>query len=290
MRAAAYLFGKIAHGVDIDALAVLGFEQADRAAFLGLGYGRFLHADRHPGADGAVDQALNLFKLFGCHPAAESEIKAQALGGNVAAFLVHLLAQYAALAEAGYFPRETLLKTKTLGSILQGHPERETPGVEANTGSLGQGLSIGVGMALAGRLDKLNYRTWVVLGDGELAEGQVWEAVTAAAAFKLDNLTAIVDMNGIQAVGRTCDRYNLGNIRGKFDAFGWKTFEIDGHDMAQILQALDDASEVRGAPSAIIAGTVKGKGVSFAENTPAYHNNLLTKEQQEAARREILAM
>lgn len=201
-----------------------------------------------------------------------------------------VLAQYAALAEAGYFPKETLLKTKTLGCILQGHPERETPGVEANTGSLGQGLSIGVGMALAGRLDTLNYRTWVVLGDGELAEGQVWEAVTAAAAFKLDTLTAIVDMNGIQAVGRTCDRYNLGNIRGKFDAFGWKTFEIDGHDMAQILQALDDASEVKGAPSAIIARTVKGKGVSFAENTPAYHNNLLTKEQQEAARREIMAM
>ena len=97
-------------------------------------------------------------------------------------------------------------------------------------------------------------------------------------------------MNGIQAVGRTCDRYDLGNIRGKFDAFGWKTFEIDGHDMAQVLQALDNASEVKGAPSAIIARTVKGKGVSFAENTHAYHNNLLTKEQQEAARREIMAM
>jgi transketolase len=201
-----------------------------------------------------------------------------------------VLAQYAALAEAGYFPKETLLKTKTLGCFLQGHPERETPGIEANTGSLGQGLSIGVGIALGGRVDGLDYRTWVVLGDGELAEGQVWEAVTAAAAFKLDTLTAIVDMNGIQAVGRTCDRYDLGDIRGKFNAFGWKTFEIDGHDMAQIVKSLDDASAVKGVPSAIIARTVKGKGVSFAENTHLYHNNLLTKEQQEEARRMILAM
>ena len=115
-------------------------------------------------------------------------------------------------------------------------------------------------------------------------------AVTAAAAYKLDTLTAIVDMNGIQAVGKTCDRYDLGDIRGKFNAFGWKTFEIDGHDMGQIVKALDEASEVRGVPSAIIARTVKGKGVSFAENTAAYHNNLLTKELQEQARQEILAM
>jgi transketolase len=201
-----------------------------------------------------------------------------------------VLAQYAALAEAGYFPKETLKKTKTLGCILQGHPERETPGVEANTGSLGQGLSIGIGMALGGRLDGLGYHTWVILGDGELAEGQVWEAVTAASAFRLDTLTAIVDMNGIQAVGKTCDRYDLGDIRGKFAAFGWKTFEIDGHDMAQIVKALDDASKVRGVPTAIIARTVKGKGVSFAENTHTYHNNLLTKELQEQAVREILAM
>lgn len=200
-----------------------------------------------------------------------------------------VLAQYAALAEAGYFPKETLKKTKTLGCFLQGHPERETPGVEANTGSLGQGLSIGVGIALGGRLDGLEYHTWVILGDGELAEGQVWEAATAAAAYKLDSLTAIVDMNGIQAVGKTCDRYDLGDIRGKFAAFGWKTFEIDGHDMGQIVRALDEASSVRGLPTAIIARTVKGKGVSFAENTHAYHNNLLTKEQQEQARGEILA-
>jgi len=145
-------------------------------------------------------------------------------------------------------------------------------------------------MAPGGRLAGLGYHAWVTHGDGKLAEGQVWEAVTAASAFKLDNLTAIVDMNGIQAVGKTCDRYDLGDIRGKFSAFGWKTFEIDGHDMAQVVRALDEASEVRGVPTAIIARTVKGKGVSFAENTHAYHNNLLTKEQQEQAVREILAM
>lgn len=201
-----------------------------------------------------------------------------------------VLAQYAALAEAEYFPKETLHKTKTLGCFLQGHPERETPGVEANTGSLGQGLSIGVGMALGGRLDGLDYHTWVILGDGELAEGQVWEAATAAAAFKLDTLTAIVDMNGIQAVGRTRDRYDLGDIRGKFAAFGWKTFEIDGHNMEEIVKALDEATAVRCVPTVIVARTVKGRGVSFAENTHAYHNNLLTKEQQEQARRDIRAM
>ncbi len=203
-----------------------------------------------------------------------------------------VLAQYAALAELGYFPKETLLKTKTLGCFLQGHPERETPGVEANTGSLGQGLSIGVGIALGGRLDGLDYHAWVILGDGELGEGQVWEAITTScAAYKLDTLTAIVDMNGIQAVGKTCDRYDLGDIRGKFNAFGWKTFEIDGHDMGQIVKALDEASEVRGVPKRHHCPDGKGQGVCPSPRIPlTYHNNLLTKELQNKARQEILAM
>jgi transketolase len=201
-----------------------------------------------------------------------------------------VLAQYAALAEAGYFRKELLATTKSLGSILQGHPERDTPGIEANTGSLGQGLSVGVGMALAGRMDSLDYRVYVVLGDGELAEGQVWEAAMAASHYALSNLTVIVDMNGIQAMGRTRDRYAVGNIPGRFAAFGWKTFEIDGHDVADIAWALDRASDVKGCPTAIVARTVKGKGVDFAENTHTYHNNLLTAEDREKAIASVMAM
>ncbi|MDR1740573.1 MAG: transketolase [Synergistaceae bacterium] len=201
-----------------------------------------------------------------------------------------VLAQYAALAELGYFDKSVLATTKSFGSLLQGHPERSTPGVEANTGSLGQGLSIGVGMALAGKADKRGYHVYAVLGDGELAEGQIWEAAMAANHYSLDNLTAIVDMNGIQAQGRTNDRYRINNIPGRFAAFGWKTFEIDGHDMGEIVWALDEASMVKGAPTAIVARTVKGKGVGFAENSHAYHNNLLTPETRSQAIASVKAM
>jgi transketolase len=201
-----------------------------------------------------------------------------------------VLAQYAALAEAGYFDKAVLSTTKSLGSLLQGHPERTTPGVEANTGSLGQGLSTGVGMALAGKADGLDYRVYVVVGDGELAEGQIWEAAMAANHYALDNLTVVVDMNGIQAMGKTRDRYRIQNIPGRFAAFGWKTFEIDGHDIQEIAGALDTASSVKGCPTAIIARTVKGKGVSFAENTHVYHNNLLTAEEREKAIASIMAL
>ncbi|GHV33933.1 transketolase [Synergistales bacterium] len=201
-----------------------------------------------------------------------------------------VLAQYAALTLSGYFDRSVLATTKSLGSLLQGHPERTTPGIEANTGSLGQGLSTGVGMALAGKADNRDYRVYVILGDGELAEGQVWEAVMAANNYALDNLTAIVDLNGIQAVGKTRDRYRIDNVPGRFAAFGWKTFEIDGHNMAEIVETLDAAASVRGCPSAIVARTVKGKGVSFAENTSAYHNNLLTAEEREKAIASVMAM
>jgi transketolase len=201
-----------------------------------------------------------------------------------------VLAQYAALAEAGYYDKTVLSTTKSLGSLLQGHPERTTPGVEANTGSLGQGLSIGAGMALAGKTDGRGYRVYVVMGDGELAEGQIWEAAMTANHYTLDNLTAIVDMNGIQAMGKTRDRYLIQNVAGRFAAFGWKTFEIDGHDMADIVNALDKASGVTGCPTAIVARTIKGKGVNFAENTHAYHNNLLTAEEREKAIASVMAM
>jgi transketolase len=201
-----------------------------------------------------------------------------------------VLAQYAALALCGYFPLQALLSTKKLGSFLQGHPERDrTPGVEANTGSLGQGLSIGLGMALTGRLDSRDYRVYVILGDAELAEGQIWEAVTAAAFYRVANLVAIVDHNKLQATGVISEMYDVGEIGRKFAAFGWRVLETDGHDLASIADALDAADENTGQPVMILAHTVKGKGVSFAENEPSFHNGALTAEQYEQALGEIVS-
>ena len=196
--------------------------------------------------------------------------------------------QYAALAESGYFPVEDLKHTKEIGSYLQGHPDvQKTPGIEAGTGSLGQGLSIGLGMALGQRLDHLDSRTYVLVGDGEIAEGQIWEAAMAASAFKADNLTAIVDRNRLQANGRTKERFDTGDIMAKFLSFGWHVIEINGHDMREILSALDEAETVKGVPTAIIANTVKGKGVSFAENVVGYHNGMLTEETYRQALQEL---
>lgn len=186
--------------------------------------------------------------------------------------------QYAALAEAGYFPKEALKHTKELGAMLQGHPDvRKTPGIEAGTGSLGQGLSIGLGMALGLRLDGIPARVYVLLGDGELDEGQVWEAAMAASAYGAANLIAIVDNNGMQATGRLEDRLDSGDLGEKWRSFGWNVLEINGHDMAQILSALDQADQAE-VPTVILAHTVKGKGIHFAENVAAYHNGILTEE------------
>lgn len=198
-----------------------------------------------------------------------------------------VLAQYAALAECGYFPKSILKTTKTFGSILQGHPERNTPGIEANTGSLAQGLSFGVGMALGGKLDKRNYKVYVILGDGELNEGQLWEAITAASVYKLDNLVVIVDCNKLQASGPTKEIYDIGDIKSKFDAFGWKSFQINGHNMKEIIEVLDSVDKIKGTPSVIIAQTIKGKGISFAENVTSFHNTLLTAEQFKRANLDI---
>ena len=198
--------------------------------------------------------------------------------------------QYAALAESGYFPVEDLKHTKEIGSYLQGHPDvQKTPGIEAGTGSLGQGLSIGLGMALGLKLDRLDSRTYVLVGDGEIAEGQIWEAAMAASAFKADNLVAIVDRNRLQANGRTKERFDTGDIMAKFLSFGWHVIEINGHDMREILSALDEAETVKGVPTAIIANTVKGKGVSFAENVVGYHNGMLTEETYRQALLELAA-
>jgi len=195
--------------------------------------------------------------------------------------------QYAALAQAGYFPIEELKDTKTLDSMLQGHPDLIKTGhvgIEAGTGSLGQGLSIGVGMALGLRMDKIAANIYVLIGDGELAEGQVWEAAMAASVFGLDKLVAIVDKNNKQAQGAVVDRFNIENIAEKWKSFGWHVIEIGGHDMEQILGALYAADDVHGKPTVIIANTVKGKGLAIAEEHPAgFHNAALTQEQYDGA-------
>ena len=181
-------------------------------------------------------------------------------------------AQYAALAVAGYFPKEDLMTLRRLGSHLQGHPDsKATPGVEVCTGSLGQGLSMANGMALGLRLDGSGSRVHALLGDGELQEGQVWEAAMAAAHYRLDNLCALIDANRLQIDGEVAKVMGVESIAAKFRAFGWHVLEIDGHDMAAIVAALDAAKQHKGQPTAIVAATVKGKGVSFFENKASYH-------------------
>ncbi len=169
---------------------------------------------------------------------------------------------YAALAQSGYFPHDEIMTLRKLGSPLEGHPNmKRLPGVEASTGSLGQGLSIGVGYALAARVDKKDYHTYVVTGDGEIGEGQVWEAAASAAKYQLDNLTLIVDRNHFQQTGASEDVLNMDPIDGKLTAFGWKTQVINGNDMREVVKALDRANVVKGQPTAIVSLTHKGQGI-----------------------------
>jgi transketolase len=195
---------------------------------------------------------------------------------------------YAALAECGYFSTSELNTLRQIDSHLQGHTERlTTPGVEISSGSLGQGLSFAVGAALAGRLDKASWRVYCLMSDGECAEGQIWEAVMAASHYKLDNLTAILDNNGIQLSGFTKDVLNIEPFNKKFDAFGWNVIEIDGHNVNQVIDALKKAQAYKGKPSIIIAHTVKGKGVSFMENNVDFHGKAPNAEQLEKALKEL---
>jgi len=195
---------------------------------------------------------------------------------------------YATLAEAGYFPVSELATLRKLDSRLQGHTDRKfTPGVEMSAGSLGMGLSFGIGAALAAKLDSKTYRTFVLLSDGECEEGQTWEAALSAAHFKLDNLTAIVDCNGMQLSGWTRDIMNLEPFTQKWQAFGWHTLDIDGHDLDQILSACQEAEKIKGKPTIIVARTIKGKGVSFMENNVAFHGKAPTREEAERALKEL---
>jgi transketolase len=191
---------------------------------------------------------------------------------------------YAVLAERGYFPVDELSTLRKLNSRLQGHADMtSTPGVEMSSGSLGQGLSFGIGVALAARLDKKDYRVYVLLGDGECDEGQIWEAAMAAAHFKLDNIVAIVDHNDLQLDGPNCDIMNLEPLPEKFKAFGWHVTEVDGHNLSQLLTAFEKAKEIKGRPTAIIAHTIKGKGVSFMEGNVDFHGKAPTTAEIEQA-------
>ncbi|MBS3908764.1 MAG: transketolase [Actinobacteria bacterium] len=198
---------------------------------------------------------------------------------------------YAALAESGYFPREDLATLRKIDSHLQGHPDmNKTPGVEISTGSLGMGFSAAVGMALGLKLDKSESRVYALIGDGESQEGIIWEAGMFAAQHKLDNLVGIVDYNNLQIDGHVSDIVDIRPIAAKWSAFGWHTIEIDGHSVAQIIGALDEAKSVKGKPTMIVANTVKGKNVSFMEGQVDFHGKAPSKDEVAQACGEIAAL
>jgi len=195
---------------------------------------------------------------------------------------------YAVLAEKGFINKDELTGFRQIYSNLQGHPDmKKVPGVEMSTGSLGQGLSVANGMALAGKLDGKSYRVYVLLGDGEIQEGQIWEAAMTAAHYKLDNLTAFLDHNGLQIDGKITEVMSPEPVDEKFKAFGWHVIKIDGHDFNQIENAVNEAKTVKGKPTIIIAETVKGKGVSFMENEAGWHGTAPNKEQAQKALEEL---
>lgn len=199
-------------------------------------------------------------------------------------------ALYAALAARGYFSRGELQKFRAVDGILQGHPSMtKTPGVDMSSGSLGQGLSCANGMALAGRIDHKSYQVYCICGDGEMQEGQIWEALMTAAHYKLDHLTLFIDRNGLQIDGPTTQVMNIEPLKEKLIAFGWDTQVIAGHDVSAIDQAITRAKALRGKPSAIILNTVKGKGVSFMENVAGWHGTPPDSNQAAQAREELEA-
>ena len=194
---------------------------------------------------------------------------------------------YAALSEAGYFPKEELSKLRQINSLLQGHPHPKTPGIEIATGSLGQGLSVANGIALAAKLDNKKCKIYTLIGDGESQEGQVWEAAMTSAHYKLNNLVAILDHNGLQIDGKTEEVMGVNPIIDKWKAFGWHVIEIDGHDYNQIIDALNLADTIKDKPVMIIANTIKGKGVSFMENNVGWHGKTPDEEQLKEALKEL---
>ena len=197
---------------------------------------------------------------------------------------------YVAMAKLGFFPEKDLKTLRDLGSPLQGHPDRtRLPGIEASTGSLGQGLSIAVGMAMSGKLDAADWRVYCMMGDGETQAGQIWEAAMLAGRRNLDNLCGILDYNQVQQTGKVVDRLDIEPVVAKWRSFNWHVREIDGHDIAQILDALDEAELVHDRPTLIVSHTVKGKGVSFMELNSAWHGKAPNDEQLADALKELKA-
>ena len=195
---------------------------------------------------------------------------------------------YSVLAHRGFFAKEDLKTFGIIGSRFQVHPDRKkVPGIEASTGALGQGLSVAAGMALAARLDGRHYHTYAILGDGEIQEGQIWEAAMFASHYRLGNLTAVLDYNNVQLMGNVSDIMEIAPVDKKWASFGWEVIEIDGHDMERIIDALNKAKSTKGKPAIIIADTTKGKGVSFMENTCSWHGNVPTEDEYQKAMEEI---
>lgn len=244
-------------------------------------------ASGHPGGSlSAVEILTSLYfnemKVDPRNPKASNRDRFVLSKGHAAPVL------YSTLARKGYFNVEELMGLRKFGSILQGHPNmNDVPGVDMSTGSLGQGISAAVGMAMAGKLDNQEYRVYALLGDGELQEGQVWEASMAAAHYKLDNLTAFLDYNGLQIDGNVAEVMNPGPVADKFRAFGWNVIEIDGHDFNAILDAIEQAKNTKNQPTMVVCKTIKGKGVSFMENEASWHGTAPNKEQCDKALAEI---
>ncbi len=197
-------------------------------------------------------------------------------------------ALYAALAEAGYFPVEELKTLRKLGTRLQGHPSmRHLPGIDMSTGSLGQGLSAAIGMALGGKLDRKDHYIYVIMGDGEIEEGSIWEAAMSGSHYKLDHIVAFLDRNRLQIDGKTAQVMSVAPVKEKWEGFGWNVISINGHDISEIIRAVNEAKKNEGRPSIIISHTIKGKGVSFMEGSLNFHGKAPNKEQYEIALREL---
>jgi transketolase len=230
----------------------------------------FAASSGHPGGSlSEIDILVALYNRVLCHypksPASPDRDRFILSKGHATPGL------YAVLAHQGYFPRKDLVNFRSLNTHLQGHARRGTPGIEMSSGSLGQGLSFSLGVALAGRLDRRDYRTYVLLGDGECDEGQVWEAAMAAAHYKLDTLTAVVDRNHIQNDRFVSEVMEIEPLAAKWRAFGWHVIQTQGHSFPKLLRAFQRARQIKGKPSVIIAQTIKGKGISFMENNPDFH-------------------
>jgi transketolase len=195
---------------------------------------------------------------------------------------------YSVLAERGFFPKEDLKTFGIIDSSFQVHPDMaKVPGIEASTGALGQGLSFAAGTALAARLDRRDYHTYAILGDGEIQEGQIWEAAMFSSHYKLDNLTALLDYNNVQLMGNVSDIMEIAPVDLKWQSFGWNVIKINGHDFKQIIESINEAKVIKGKPTIIIANTIKGKGVSFMQNTCDWHGGVPTESQYSMAMEEL---